>query len=357
MQELMEKWPRLATTLPRRSLATLPTPVRRLDGIVDGARLWCKDDGRSGSHYGGNKVRKLELLLARALEQRCRKVITFGYAGSNHAAATAVYARECGLRSISMLLPQAPAPYVARNLAVSVAAGAELHLAATPARLAAATAAVMARHGLLDRRLPAFIPPGGSSPAGTVGFVAAALELAEQIRRGELPPPVAIYVAAGTLGSAVGLAVGLAAAELAIPVVAVRVAEARYVNDAAAHKLFAAVVALLRGAAPDFPPLALSPAMLRIRHDCFGRGYAVPTDAGNTAVARAAAEGLALDPTYTGKTLAALLHDVETRTAPDGPLLFWNTYNSVDLAPLADDIGPADVPAPFAPYLAGANGA
>ncbi len=354
MKELIQRWPELAG-LARVELATLPTPVRELPELARSSGptdVWVKNDGVSGVRYGGNKVRKLELLLGRAVELGRRKVLTFGFAGSNHAAATAVYAAEAGLSSISMLLPQATAPYVQRNLLVSAGAGAELVPASSVTTMAAKAVLALARHTLTDGKIPMIIPPGGSSPLGTVGFVAAAAELAAQIERGELPRPAEIYVAAGTLGTAVGIALGLKAIGLQIPVSAVRVVDANYVNERAAAKLFTGTLKVLRRAAPGFPEVSLEPGDLRIRNDQFGLGYAIATEAGTAAMTRAQdLAGLALDPTYTGKTMAALLADVSRGDESPGPLLFWNTYNSVDLRDAAARVSPEDLPAAFRGYF------
>jgi 1-aminocyclopropane-1-carboxylate deaminase/D-cysteine desulfhydrase-like pyridoxal-dependent ACC family enzyme len=349
---LFDRHPRLAAALPRVDLALLPTPVRplaELGRVLGGADFWLKDDALSGALYGGNKVRKLEFLLGRAVADGRRKVMTFGYAGSNHAAATAVYAARHGLRCISMFLPQETAPYARRNLLAGLGAGAELHEAPTEARLALLSLFCLARHGLADGRLPMVIPAGGSSPLGVVGFVAAGFELAADIERGRLPRPRAVHVAAGTLGTAVGLAIGLRAAGSPLRVVATRVTALRNANERKAATLFRRTVALLHGADPTFPALDPRPEDLELRHDQFGPGYALPTDACRRAVALAVEhEELRLDPTYTGKAMASMIADTEGKKAR-GPVLFWNTFNGRDIEPLAADL--SAVPAAFRSYF------
>ena len=119
---LFDAHPRLAA-LPRAGLYTAATPVQPLPGH-DGA--WVKRDDLSNAGYGGNKIRKLDLLLGEAQAQQRRCLVAFGYRGSNFVAATAHHGRGLGLDTIGLLLPQADAPYVAANLAVSRAADAEL---------------------------------------------------------------------------------------------------------------------------------------------------------------------------------------------------------------------------------------
>ena len=95
--------------LPYVSLGEFPTTVEKLDRLGGGIgieHLYIKRDDLSGKVYGGNKIRRLEFLLGHALRAKVKEVLTFGYAGSNHALATAIYAQQVGLKSISMLMPQ-----------------------------------------------------------------------------------------------------------------------------------------------------------------------------------------------------------------------------------------------------------
>ncbi len=123
LSPLLRRFPALANRLPHTPIGVFPTPLRELDSLRAAlgesggpSAIYLKDDGVSNPIYGGNKVRKLELVLAEAVRRGATEVMTFGFAGSNHATATAVHAATLGLRSISMLLPQANAPYVAKNL-------------------------------------------------------------------------------------------------------------------------------------------------------------------------------------------------------------------------------------------------
>ena len=131
MIPLFEHYHLLAHKLPYVSLGEFPTPVQKLNQLgrqLGLDNLFIKRDDLSGKVYGGNKIRKLEFLLGDALRIGAKEVLTFGSAGSNHALATAIYARQLGLKSISMLVPQPNAHYVRRNLLMSYHCGAELHL-------------------------------------------------------------------------------------------------------------------------------------------------------------------------------------------------------------------------------------
>ena len=130
MLPLFEQYPALSEKMPHVHLGEFPTPIKHLKAAgkeIGIDSLYLKDDGSSGRKYGGNKIRKLEFLLGDALRRGAKNVLTFGFAGSNHALATAVYAQKLGLKSISILLAQPNSHYVRRNLLLSHACGAEIH--------------------------------------------------------------------------------------------------------------------------------------------------------------------------------------------------------------------------------------
>ncbi|MFN2424857.1 MAG: 1-aminocyclopropane-1-carboxylate deaminase/D-cysteine desulfhydrase [Candidatus Binatia bacterium] len=345
---LFARFPGLAAGLPWIRLATLPTPVRRMAKLGDRvgpSALWLKDDGPSSAFYGGNKVRKLELVLGAARARHAARVLTFGYAGSNHAAATAVHASRVGMRSISILLPQPNASYLRKNLLVSAAVGAELHEYPSRAALYAGTVLTILKHAVRDRKLPFLIAPGGSSPLGTVSFVNAAFELAEQVDAGLLPLPEKIYVAAGSLGTVVGLGIGLAALGLPVGVVAVRVVDEQYVNPTTASALWRNTLALLRGCDAAFPDVGEAGDRISFRGEFFGGEYAgATTEAVEAQRLAGKLEALDLDITYTAKALACLLTDARASRLPQGPVLFWNTRNSSDLSDLAEGASPGELP-------------
>jgi D-cysteine desulfhydrase len=328
---LFRAWPALAPKLPHVSLAERPTPVgrlRELERITGAHALYVKRDDLTAHPYGGNKVRKLEFLLAAARASGADCVLTFGAAGSNHALATAIHARMLGLRSISMLVPQVNARSVRRNLLASWQAGAELHHYADEARLKADLNQELARHHAQTGRTPFVIAGGGSSALGVAGFVDAALELKAQIEAGVLPTPERIYVALGTTGTAAGLRLGLDVAGIDARLIAVRVVHPDIGNAARIARLYAETAALLREADPTFPRPTLDPASVVTRHEYFGEQYGLYTEVAVAAAAQAlAAEGLELEGTYTAKAFAAFLDDACSPSSA-GPALFWLTCSS-----------------------------
>lgn len=355
MLPLFEHFPRLGKSLPHVALATLPTPVEpwpALGAACGAGELFVKRDDISGEAYGGNKVRKLEFLLGRAQALRARTVLTFGAAGSNHALATAIYARELGLQSISMMVPQQNARNVQRNLLRGCAAGASLRLFGGRKMVSQGTVAEVVSAYKSEKIRPFIIPAGGSAPLGVLGFVNAAFELRAQIAAGLMPEPDRIYVASGTMGTCVGLLLGLALAGLKAQVVAVRVTTAPYTTPAKARKLYARTLGLMRKADSTVPALPFPEAKFTLRDEFLGEGYARYTEAGASAVRMVLErEGVVLEGTYTGKALACLISDAGQGELPGQKVLFWNTYNGRPQEDIVKKIDYHQLPEDFHRYF------
>jgi 1-aminocyclopropane-1-carboxylate deaminase/D-cysteine desulfhydrase-like pyridoxal-dependent ACC family enzyme len=331
MIPLFETFPGLKENLPFISLCDLPTPVIPLTKLakkVDIKELYLKQDGLTATPFGGNKVRKLEFLLAEAQSKGAKEVMTFGFSGSNHALATAVHAKQVGMKSISMLVPQTSHPYVERNLAMSRQVGAEIHFYPNFDALERGTKRQRFFHCLKTFKSPFIIPPGGSSPTGVTGYVNAAYELHHQIQQNQFPRPDVIYITLGTAGTFVGLLIGFKALDINIPIVPVRVVDDDFMPPAKVVKLFEETVTFLSSKDPSFPKLTLTVDELQIRDEFFGEGYAEFTSQGNAAIeTMKETEGYNLDGTYTGKTFAAVLEDAKNGLLKDKKVLFWNTLN------------------------------
>jgi D-cysteine desulfhydrase len=163
---------------------------------------------------------------------------------------------------------------------------------------------------------------------GAVGFVNAGLELAAQVEAREIPAPARLYVANGTMGTASGLALGLALAGLETAVQAVQVTES-FVSSPDAMGHLVQQTALEMHKRDDSVPADLAEKVnYEFRTGFLGDGYARTNDATDRAIAIARDElGLTLEATYTGKAMAALISDAQEAGA-EAPVLFWNTYNS-----------------------------
>jgi len=355
MLPLFERYPRLQRGLPHILLGDWPSPVQHLERLgaeLGLEHLYIKRDDLAGRVYGGNKVRKLEFLLGQARQRGAQQVITMGYAGANHAAATAIYARQLGLHSISTLLPQPNAAYVRDNLLLGYASGAELHYCPDTLCFRVVTLLLCLRQRLRSGRWPMVIPGGGTSPLGTMGFVNAALELKTQVEQGLLPEPDCLYVAMGTAGTAVGLGIGLKAAGLRTQVRSVRVADQSIVPAGQLRRHYAQTAALLKKLDPSFPVPPFTTGEIREVEDFPGPGYARFSVEGSAAVQRmAAAEEIPVDGAYTGKTLAALIRDAQEGQLRDRVVLFWHTKNTRDVSGMVAGLDYQHLPRPLQRYF------
>lgn len=344
---LARRFPRALAGIPHVRLTELPTPVERMRNLERATgieHLWVKRDDRSGRLYGGNKPRKLEFVLGEALAEGKKTVLTTGGIGTHHGLATAICARALGLRAILVLLRQPLTEHVRRCLLLDYAAGAELYYGSSVARLTVVALRVCAREAL-HGELPYIVPTGGTSIAGTLGYVNAAFELAEQVERGEIPEPEWIFVPLGSGGTVAGLVVGARLAGLRSRVAAVLVTDILPPSPARLSRLANRTAQRLGRQLPQAAEARFGPEDFTVIREYVGPGYGAPTAAARTAqdlIRRT--EDIQLETTYTAKCLAAILD----RAGSAGPILFWNTYSSVDpavhLGPLPD---PSALPKPF----------
>ena len=347
---LCQAYPLLCERLQKTPLAELPTRVEQRPVTLGNRRfeIAIKHDEATSDVYGGNKIRKLEYLLHRAEERRAKRVATLGTVASNHALATAVHANRLGFECTCLLSHQHKTLQAALALNMHLKLGSEIVCYGGDR---AKRVAAMRKH--LQGRDTWLIPMGGSSWLGVVGFVNAGLELAAQVRAGEVPSPDRLYVANGTMATAAGLALGLAAAGLDTEIQAVRVTHERIANPDAMRRLMTKTVTLMNRLDANVPPHLADEARIRFRDEFFGDGYAQPTPAGGQAIALASEQfNLQLDSTYTGKALAAALHDLQQTELKGKHMLFWNTYGGTRL-PVSTD-KPHDtsrLPAEFLRYF------
>ncbi len=299
----------------RHPLAQLPTPLEpmhrlgRALGFADGA-LWVKRDDLLGLGAGGNKVRKLEFLVADALAQGGRTLVTAGAAQSNHVRLTAAAACRTGLDCVAVL-GGTPPDDPEGNLVLDHLFGAELIWAgASDPELIERTLAETALRLAAEGRHPYEIPLGGANEVGTLGYVVAAAELAAQAPLGAV-----VYTATGTGGTHAGLAVGFGHHD-----------RVHGVDVGALPDVEHRIDALTPGVA-SLAARPLPAGTLHLDRDRIGRGYGDHTEAAHEAVTLAArCEGLVLDPVYSGKALAGLIADLRAgRLAADQPTVFLHT--------------------------------
>ncbi len=328
---LFERYPPLLSRLDHLPLGEGPTPVREMRELApEGtAPVWLKDDGVYGSIYGGNKVRKLEWLLADVRRRGARCILTAGGLATNWGLAAALYARRLGIATEIALVDQPMDDHVRAQLA-RLEAVATLHRTRSTPRTVVAAPWLVVRRTLKDRRFPYLVGPGGSSARGALGYVECALEIAHQVEEGILPAPTHAVVALGSGGTVAGLALGLRMAGLRTRVVGVVVAHQLRLDVPVVIRLARRGEALLRRRGADLGDVSVGADDVVITREWLGAGYGHGTEESSRALALAASrEGLELDPVYTAKAMAALV-DLNARGLfGEGPVLFVNTYDSL----------------------------
>ncbi|MDD5747504.1 MAG: pyridoxal-phosphate dependent enzyme [Actinomycetota bacterium] len=352
---LFNEVPSLRRKIPWIELGEFPTPVEKLSSLGKNEGLsefYIKRDDLSSPFYGGNKVRKLEFLLANALEKHKRCAITFGGAGSNHFLATVIHAERVGIQTIGVLFPQPNAYYVRKNLLLDRTHGATLIPSATLITVPLAFVEALFRGFLIEGgRMPFIIPPGGTNIAGCLGYVEAAFELKRQIEDGLLPEPEFIFVTLGSAGTAAGLLAGAILSGLRSKIVAVRVVERIVCNEMILGWHTNRTLQFLSRLSPQLQSRKVKKSEILVLNDYAGEKYAKFTAKGVEAVRKARElEGLSLDGTYTGKTLAAAL-DFLKNGRNKSPALFINTYNSVDLSGEIKNVDYHGLPKPLHRYF------
>lgn len=332
---LLERFPGLRGKLPWLPLGAFPTPVQQLAGPGESllprdrfggsGELYVKRDDLTSSVYGGNKVRKLEHVLAEAKLLGRKSLLTVGGIGSNQCLATCIHGGRLGFEVDIALFDQPVTPHVIENLLADHHHGAHFVYGGGFAGTAAAAVTQYWK-----REAPYYIPAGATTPLGNIGYLTAALELAEQVKSGAVPEPDRIFVAAGSCGTAAGLIAGCKLAGLKTRVVAVRITDAIVANAFNIGRNANALLAALREMDAAFPRIEVGTEDFDVETRFFGPGYGSVTEEGLAAI-EAAGSVLKLETTYTAKTLAAAMDALAT-TKSGEVLLYWHTFNSAEVA-------------------------
>ncbi len=313
----------LRDALPRYRLATLPTPLQRAGNLEaalgpNAPRVFVKRDDLTGLAFGGNKVRKLEYLLADALAQKATVLISEGAAQSNHARVTAAAARVAGLRCV-LVLDARHGAEIEGNLLLDHLLEAEVHVVPGKDDRQAAMARVSTELAEAGER-PYLIPTGGSVPLGAAAYVTMVGELMTQLAALE-EAPSRLYVASGSLGTQAGLMVGSRAAAAPFGIYGVAV-------QPPVEKLMADCVKLANGTAAFLGlEMRFADTDVILDGDHIGEAYGVATAEGLEAIRLLArTEAVFLDPVYSAKAMAALLADIRAgAVGADDAVVFLHT--------------------------------
>ncbi|MGB1900157.1 MAG: D-cysteine desulfhydrase [Candidatus Puniceispirillaceae bacterium] len=291
---------------PSVPLCHQPTPLEfmpRMSESLGGPRLWIKRDDCTGLATGGNKTRKLEFLIADAIEKGADMLVTQGAVQSNHVRQTAAAACKFGLDCHALLERRVPGREddyeTTGNVLFDQMFGTSLEFRPSGLDMNAEAMAVTKKLAAAGRK-PYFIPGGGSNEIGALGYVSCAYELLDQIKANNLDVGW-IVLATGSAGTHAGMLAGLHAAGSTIPVMGISVRQPEDKQIASVHKL-----AVLTAAQLTDTPLGVEKVI--VDDGYVGVGYGQPTqgtlDAINLIARR---EGLLFDPVYSGKGLAGMI--------------------------------------------------
>ena len=187
------------------------------------------------------------------------------------------------------------------------------------------------------------ITPGGSDPYGTLGYVNAVLELSDQLAAMDRAVPANIVVAAGTMGTAAGIAIGAELLGWDTTISAIRITSRQVTNEGAMNRLVRGTCDLLRKHGLNIDERGAS-ARIRLVHSQVGMGYGKTTAAADAALARFQERGIELDVTYTAKAAAELL-----ARDSDSTVLYWHTLSG--MMPRMPTVDTATLPRKFREYL------
>ncbi|WP_369787915.1 1-aminocyclopropane-1-carboxylate deaminase/D-cysteine desulfhydrase [Rouxiella sp. WC2420] len=323
-----------ANDFERVSLGFFPTPLERLDTLGNslGIKLDIKRDDYTGFGGGGNKVRKLEYLMAEACQQGVNVVITTGGHQSNHARMVAAAARKFGMKPVLVLRGNQPEVYQG-NLLLDKLFGAELEFLDPDEYFTQIEGAMNAHAAAANARgeKALIIPLGGATPLGALGYVKAIEEMDAQLKQRNQQPPQVIVAPTGSGGTLAGLYVGARQFWPETKIVGISVsAKAPWFQDK--------ISAMAQDCANLLEwPQSWSPEDIWIEDGFVGTAYGVPSDGGIEAIYRVAqAEGVLLDPVYTGKAMHGLISLVEQGKIQAGSsVIFVHCGGSPALYPFA----------------------
>ncbi len=325
---------------PRIPLANTPTPLHKMERLSQqlGVEIFFKRDDFTGSELSGNKVRKLEFLLADAKAKGADTVLTCGGAQSNHCRATALAAVKAGLSSLLILRTEDPAnpPPVSGNILLDRLTGAQI-VWITPEEYQARDAIFEREAQRLkdEGQKPYIIPEGGSTALGAWGYVAEMEELVEDLKRldGGTVKPTTVVCATGSGGTTAGLALGAGLSDADIRVVGVNVCDDR--------DYFTAIIDAICG---DFyktwmPEKSAEIPPYEILDGYVGRGYALSQPNELAAIRDLVRlEGVVLDPVYTGKAYFGMVSELQKDPKTFGDrIVFIHTGGLFGLFPIAEE--------------------
>ncbi len=330
LADLAELRQRLAQ-FPRIAYSGLPTPLAplpRLSEKLNGPQLWLKRDDNFGPGMGGNKGRKLSFLMAEVLAQEKRKVVTYGGLQSNHARMTAAACAALNLEAHLFFFEKRPLS-LEGNLLLDTLFNAKLHFIPfggggdASMTLETTNKLVYVLSKLMVGPRSYFMPVGGHTVTGCLGYVEAAWEIHEQLVDLGLPlEKVTVITAVGTGGTLAGLMAGFHLIQSPIRLLGIDIGKLWKAFPPSLAKLASALCAVFDQPSP------FRPADVPMLESIYaGEGYSILNKETAAAInLLAQTEGILLDPVYTGKAFAGLLDLMQrNQFQSDEHLIFLHT--------------------------------
>jgi D-cysteine desulfhydrase len=323
-----------STHIEKTSLGFFPTPLiklSRLSQFLGGPNIFMKRDDLTGLALGGNKTRKLEYILADALQQGCDTIITAGAAQSNHCRQTAAAAAMLNLECHLLLGGEAPLK-AQGNLLLDKMFASHIHWTGSnrkgqdiPRVFAELTA---------QGKKPYLVPYGGSNELGAISFIDAVAELEQQKKGCEFSH---VVFASSSGGTHAGLVLGKQIYNKTFELVGINIDKDTDAELPFEQRITQLVNTTAKTIGLDYTFLQ---SQLILNSDYIGNGYGIVGPQENEAIALTARlEGILLDPVYTGKAMSGLIHLIRSgKITKDDEVLFWHTGGAPSLFAYAEDL-------------------
>ncbi|WP_438862873.1 D-cysteine desulfhydrase family protein [Neptunicella sp.] len=311
------------TTLKKQPLGFFPTPLAELSRLtrhLGGPQLFIKRDDQTGLALGGNKTRKLEFILAEAVEQGADTIVTAGAGQSNHCRQTAAAAALLGMECHLVLGGHRPAE-ITGNILLDELFGATIHWAGEH-RKGEDIPQLLTQLQHAGKK-PYLVPYGGSNELGAVAYVEAVRELQAQQRQQNIAISHIVF-ASSSGGTHAGLALGNRLFNTDYQIIGINNDKGEGDPIPLAQK----VLNLANSTAQKLEvSVELTPEDIQLNQDYIADGYGVINELDKRAISLLArTEGIVIDPVYTGRAMGALIDMIETNQFnPDDKILFWHT--------------------------------
>ena len=349
---LVKKFPKLKA-LPHVNLINAPTSVEKMlksSEKLGGMNIWIKRDDLTNPKYGGNKLRKYEFVIPYIQKRKKKRILTVGGIGTNHGLANVIIASDFGIKTSLYLIDQPLTKHVRENLLCDYYFGADLNYT----KDVKGTAYHLLKDLITDWS-SYYLVMGASNSVGAIGFINAGLELAEQIKKGDIPEPDKIFIAVGSMGMVIGLFIGLELAGLKTKIMGISVSDIKYNSSKQLRNLTRKTLKRLRKIDKSIPDVSKRLfERLYIDRTFFGGEYGRSTYEGLEAIEIAKNDGIELDPVYTGKAFSAMVdYCRKNPNAKNETILYWHSKNSVDLSSIYNSVNYKDLPKEFHQFFDG----